>query len=107
MRLRDFPIMPLRMCDPVPPAGGARAVRNGGPMSAASNSSTHSPGLVEAHVAIIGAGPAGSALATYLARAGKKVIIFERETFPRFRIGESLLPLHMQMFRELRVGARL
>ncbi len=62
---------------------------------------------IEADVAIIGAGPAGSALATYLAREGKKVIIFERETFPRFRIGESLLPLNMQLFRELGVEAEM
>lgn len=62
---------------------------------------------VDADVAIIGAGPAGSALATYLAREGKKVIIFERETFPRFRIGESLLPLNMQIFRELGVEAEM
>jgi len=59
--------------------------------------------LIEADVAIIGAGPAGSALGTYLAREGKKVIVFERELFPRFRIGESLLPLNMQLFRELGV----
>ncbi|MEK7758512.1 MAG: NAD(P)/FAD-dependent oxidoreductase, partial [Pseudomonadota bacterium] len=76
-------------------------------MSVASNSSTHGPSHVEADVAIIGAGPAGSALATYLAREGKKVIIFERETFPRFRIGESLLPLNMQLFRELGVEAEM
>lgn len=62
---------------------------------------------VEADVAIIGAGPAGSALATYLAREGKQVIVFEREQFPRFRIGESLLPLNMQLFRELGVEAEM
>lgn len=56
-----------------------------------------------ADVAIIGAGPAGSALATYMARDGRKVVIFEREKFPRFRIGESLLPLNMQLFRDLGV----
>ena len=76
-------------------------------MSAASNPSVLAPTLVEADVAIIGAGPAGSALATYLAREGKKVVIFERETFPRFRIGESLLPLNMQLFRELGVEAEM
>lgn len=76
-------------------------------MSAASNPSVRNLGMVEADVAIIGAGPAGSALATYLAREGKKVIIFERETFPRFRIGESLLPLNMQLFRELGVEAEM
>ncbi|MFO0554683.1 MAG: NAD(P)/FAD-dependent oxidoreductase [Polyangiaceae bacterium] len=60
-----------------------------------------------ADVAVIGAGPAGSALATYLARDGRKVVIFEREKFPRFRIGESLLPLNLQLFRELGVEAEL
>lgn len=63
--------------------------------------------VIEADVAIIGAGPAGSALATYLAREGKTVIVFEREPFPRFRIGESLLPLNMQLFRELGVEAEM
>lgn len=43
-------------------------------------------------VAIIGAGPAGACAAAMLAKAGKKVSIFERERFPRFSIGESLLP---------------
>ncbi len=61
------------------------------------------PQVIEADVAIVGAGPAGSALATYLAREGKKVVIFEREQFPRFRIGESLLPHNMPLFRELGV----
>lgn len=63
--------------------------------------------VIEADVAIIGAGPAGSALATYLAREGKNVVIFEREQFPRFRIGESLLPLNMVLFRELGVEAEM
>ncbi len=76
-------------------------------MPVASNPSAPAPTTVEADVAIIGAGPAGSALATYLAREGKKVVIFERETFPRFRIGESLLPLNMQLFRELGVEAEM
>lgn len=52
-------------------------------------------------VGIIGAGPAGSACAIYLARAGLKVALFERETFPRFRIGESLLPLNVPILKEL------
>lgn len=58
-------------------------------------------------VAIVGAGPAGSALATYLARDGKRVAVFERERFPRFRIGESLLPLNLALFRELGVEEEL
>lgn len=41
---------------------------------------------------IIGAGPAGSTAAALLADAGLQVLLVERESFPRFRIGESLLP---------------
>ena len=43
-------------------------------------------------VAIIGGGPAGSSAGTLLARAGRRVVIFEKEKFPRFRVGESTLP---------------
>jgi len=52
-------------------------------------------------VAIIGGGPAGSTAATLLARAGRRVIVFEREKFPRFHIGESLLPFSMKAFTRL------
>src|SRR6476620_11340800 len=58
-------------------------------------------------VIIIGGGPAGSTLATRLAQAGRKVVVFEKERFPRFHIGESLLPCSMPMFRELGVLAKL
>ncbi|EPC01166.1 hypothetical protein L861_11365 [Litchfieldella anticariensis FP35 = DSM 16096] len=43
-------------------------------------------------VAIIGAGPAGAAAAAWLARRGLHVRVIERSRFPRFSIGESLLP---------------
>jgi flavin-dependent dehydrogenase len=52
-------------------------------------------------VAIIGGGPAGSTAAALLARAGRSVILFERENFPRFHIGESLLPFSMKAFTRL------
>jgi len=43
-------------------------------------------------VVIIGGGPAGSTAATILAQAGLSACVFEREAFPRFHIGESLIP---------------
>src|SRR3954451_276098 len=49
-------------------------------------------------VAIVGGGPAGSTAATLLARAGRRVVVFERDKFPRFHIGESLLPFSMKAF---------
>jgi flavin-dependent dehydrogenase len=52
-------------------------------------------------VAIIGGGPAGSTAAALLARAKRRVIVFEREKFPRFHIGESLLPFSMKAFTRL------
>jgi flavin-dependent dehydrogenase len=52
-------------------------------------------------VAIVGGGPAGSTAATLLARAGRRVVVFEREKFPRFHIGESLLPFSMKAFRRM------
>jgi flavin-dependent dehydrogenase len=52
-------------------------------------------------VAIIGGGPAGSIAGALLARAGRRVVVFEREKFPRFHIGESLLPFSMKAFTRL------
>ena len=47
-------------------------------------------------ILIIGAGPAGSVAAGLLRQQGREVLILEREQFPRFSIGESLLPQSME-----------
>jgi flavin-dependent dehydrogenase len=52
-------------------------------------------------VGIVGAGPGGSSLAAYLARAGAKVVVFERELFPRPHVGESLVPSSSRVFKDL------
>lgn len=43
-------------------------------------------------VLVIGGGPAGAATATFLSQAGHDVILLEKKIFPRYKIGESLLP---------------
>lgn len=55
---------------------------------------------LESDVLVIGAGPAGSASAALLRRAGFTVTVLERERFPRFVIGESLLPRCMDVLHE-------
>ncbi len=47
-------------------------------------------------ILIIGAGPAGSVAAAMLRQQGRRVLMLEREQFPRFSIGESLLPQSME-----------
>jgi flavin-dependent dehydrogenase len=52
-------------------------------------------------VAVIGGGPSGSTLASLVAAAGHSVVVLEKDSHPRFHIGESLLPHNMKIFRRL------
>ncbi|MEQ1440503.1 NAD(P)/FAD-dependent oxidoreductase [Fontimonas sp. SYSU GA230001] len=51
-------------------------------------------------VLIIGAGPSGSTAAAFLVRQGFKVLVLERQKFPRFSIGESMLPASMEFIEK-------
>ncbi|MBX5496477.1 MAG: tryptophan 7-halogenase [Bryobacteraceae bacterium] len=46
----------------------------------------------EYDVIVIGCGPAGATVAAVLAGKGRRVVVLEREKFPRYHIGESLIP---------------
>ena len=58
-------------------------------------------------VIVIGGGPAGSTAATLLARKGFSVLLLERERFPRFQIGESLLPYNNDLFARLGITEKM
>ncbi|MDB6057507.1 MAG: hydroxylase, partial [Verrucomicrobiales bacterium] len=53
------------------------------------------------HSIVIGGGPGGSTAGTLMAKRGQKVLLLEKEVFPRFHIGESLLPYNFPIFEEL------
>jgi 2-polyprenyl-6-methoxyphenol hydroxylase-like FAD-dependent oxidoreductase len=55
----------------------------------------------ETDVLIIGGGPGGSTTATLLAQQGVRVHLFEREKFPRFHIGESMIPQSYWLFEKI------
>jgi flavin-dependent dehydrogenase len=54
-------------------------------------------------VVVIGGGPAGATTATLVARHGHRVLLLERDEFPRFKIGESLMPATFDVFDRLGV----
>jgi len=58
-------------------------------------------------VVVIGGGPAGSTTATLLADRGHRVVLLEKETHPRFHIGESLLPANLPLFDKLGVAGEI
>jgi flavin-dependent dehydrogenase len=57
-------------------------------------------------VVIIGAGPGGATAGALLARAGVDVCLIDKDAFPRFHIGESLLPCDLALFERLGMDMR-
>lgn len=53
------------------------------------------------HVIVIGGGPSGATTSTLIAQKGYRVQLFEREKFPRYHIGESLIPETFWVFERL------
>jgi len=60
-------------------------------------------GSTATDVVVIGGGPAGSTVSTLVAQKGYRVKLYERERFPRFHIGESLIPETYWVFQRLKM----
>jgi flavin-dependent dehydrogenase len=58
-------------------------------------------------VVVIGGGPGGASVSGFLAKAGLRVALYEREAFPRFHVGESLMPATMLLLDQLGVRAAI
>ncbi|HEX2790303.1 MAG TPA: NAD(P)/FAD-dependent oxidoreductase [Steroidobacteraceae bacterium] len=69
--------------------------------------STGDAALQQTDVLVIGGGPAGSTVATLLARRGHHVTLLEKERHPRFHIGESLLPANLPLLEQLGVAEQV
>lgn len=58
-------------------------------------------------VVVIGGGPAGATTAGLLAKQGHQVLLLDRERFPRYHVGESLIPAFMRPMQELGITDRM
>ena len=58
-------------------------------------------------VIVIGGGPAGATTAGLLAQRGHRVLVLDRERFPRYHVGESLIPGFMPPMEELGLAERM
>ncbi|HCR31067.1 MAG TPA: alkylhalidase, partial [Opitutae bacterium] len=56
---------------------------------------------------VIGGGPAGSTVGTLLAEKGREVVILEKSKFPRYHVGESLMPYCYFTFERLGIVDQL
>jgi 2-polyprenyl-6-methoxyphenol hydroxylase-like FAD-dependent oxidoreductase len=72
-------------------------------MTAANEQSPTDAAPARCDVLVIGGGPAGSTMASLLARQGRQVVMLEKCRHPRFHIGESLLPANVPLFKALGV----
>ena len=62
---------------------------------------------VDCDVIVVGGGPGGSTAATLLAQRGHRVVLLEKNSHPRFHIGESLLPANLPLLEKLGVAREI
>lgn len=97
---------PAAACDAAAGAGDGAAAGAAHPAhSSLTGACAHSEPAAprRCDVLVIGGGPAGSTVATLLARQGRAVTLLEKAHHPRFHIGESLLPANVPLFEALGV----
>jgi len=89
---QEVPPIPVPVASPRRRGPSSTPPAQPGPAARDSRAGRRSP-AAEADVIVVGAGPAGSATAAYLARAGVDVLVLEKATFPREKVcGDGLTP---------------